>query len=303
MPVRRPLERRRIGLLESRKARELSELVTRMGGLPICAPALREAPSDMDLTPLLADLVAGRYQVAVALTAAAVTALSEAADRRGVLPALCEALGHMTLVCRGPKPQLALRRLGLRPTIVTATPHTGVSLLDALSGAAWTGQSVLLLHYGERNPSMSAAIAQLGAIVTDACLYEWHLPEDVEPIRVVIRTALSHEMDALLFTSQVQCRHLFKVAADMGVADRLLEVLQRDIAIGVIGPTCAGALREAGIVPDVEPCMPNSPSLVRALADYFILVHDSSPKEAARGDGFRVAEDELERFEKSEAIA
>lgn len=303
MPVRRPLERRRIGLLESRKARELSELVTRTGGIPICAPALRETPSDMDVAPLLADVIAGRYQVAVALTAAAVTALSEAADRRGVLPALCEALGHMTLACRGPKPQLALRRLGLRPTIVTATPHTSVSLLDALSGAAWTGQFVLLLHYGERNQSMSTAIAQLGAIVTDACLYEWHLPEDVEPLRLLIRAAISHEMDALLFTSQVQCRHLFQVAADMGVADRLLEVLQRDIAVGAIGPTCAGALREAGIVPDIEPCVPNSPSLVRALADYFILVHDSSPNETAHDNGFTAEGDELERIEASEAIA
>lgn len=277
MLAKRPLEGRRIGLLEARKRQELSQLVTRVGGVPICAPTLRETPTDVDVAPLLTDVIAGRYDAAVMLTAAAITALCDAAQRLSVLPALGGALAHMTLACRGPKPQLALRQLGLRPALVTAAPHTSAELIDALAGASLQGRSVLLLHYGERNDAIGVAIRRLDARVTDACLYEWRLPDDVGPIRALTRSAIDHQLDALLFTSQVQCRHLFQVASEMGVADRLLEVLRRHIVVGAIGPTCASSLRESGIVPDLIPSLPNSPSLVRALADYFMLVHDTSP--------------------------
>lgn len=274
MRAERPLEGRRIGLLEARKRLELSQLVTRLGGVPICAPALREAQTDIDVAPLLADLTAGRFDIAVVLTAAAMTTLSDTAERLGLLPSVRAALGRMTLACRGPKPQLVLRRLGVCPEIVTGPPHTSAELLEALTAATLRERSVLLLHYGERNDALGAAISGRGAVVTDACLYEWRLPDDVEPIRALIRSAIASELDALIFTSQVQCRHLFLVAAEMGVADQLLDALQRHVAIGAIGPTCASALRAAGVVPDLLPSLPNSPSLVRALADYFDLLHE-----------------------------
>lgn len=295
MPANRPLEGRRVGLLESRKRQELSQLVSRVGGIPVCAPALREAPTDVDLAPLLADVIAGRYDVAVALTAAAVNVLCDGAERLNVLPSLREALTRMTLACRGPKPQLALRKLGLRPTLVTAAPHTSAELVDVLTTTSLHGRSVLLLHYGERNDATGTAIRRLDATVTDVCLYEWRLPEDVEPIRTLIRSAIDRELDALLFTSQVQCRHLFAVGSEMGVDDRLLDVLRRHVTVGAIGPTCARALRETGVVPDLVPSLPNSASLVRALADYFVLVHDIAPGVDSQPDG--------ESWERVETIA
>jgi uroporphyrinogen-III synthase len=86
--------------------------------------------------------------------------------------------------------------------------------------------------------------------------------------------AIAHgEVDALLFTSQVQCRHLMQIAERLGAADDLRAGLHR-IVVGAIGPVCAGALRTMGIVPDVIPALPNSPSLVRAVADYFALTTD-----------------------------
>jgi uroporphyrinogen-III synthase len=170
MPVERPLQGRRVGLLEARKRRELSALVARLGGVPVCAPALREAPTDVDVTPPLADVTAGRFDVGVVMTAAAITALCDAADRLRVLPALREALARMTLACRGPKPQLALRQLGVRPAFVTVPPHTSGELIDALTGAPLKGRSVLVLHYGEWNDSLGTALRQMDATVTDACL-------------------------------------------------------------------------------------------------------------------------------------
>ena len=93
-------------------------------------------------------------------------------------------------------------------------------------------------------------------------------------MEAVVRAVVSNELDALLFTSQIQCRHLLQIADGMGVRSELIDALRRDIVVAAIGPVCASALREAGIVPDVMPDMPNSPSLVRAVADYFALTSD-----------------------------
>lgn len=271
----RPLDGRRVALLEARKQRELAELVTRLGGTPVCAPAVREVAIDADIAPLLTRIVEGRYDIAIVLTAAAFATLCDEADRQGRLSDVRDALAGMLIACRGPKPQLALRKQSLSATVVTAPPHTSADLLEALADTSLDGRRALLLHYGERNDRFGAALTERGAIVDDACLYEWKLPEDVEPIEAVVRGVLNDEFDAVLFTSQVQCRHLFQIASRMNADAELTTALRRDVVVAAIGPICASALRDIGIVPDVMPDLPNSPSLVRAVADYFSLTTPS----------------------------
>ena len=50
----------------------------------------------------------------------------------------------------------------------------------------------------------------------DLCVYEWALPEDIGPLEEGIVRILDGGVDAVAFTSQVQVRHLFLVAADVG---------------------------------------------------------------------------------------
>jgi len=77
------------------------------------------------------------------------------------------------------------------------------------------------------------------------------------------------ECDAALFTSQIQFRHLLSVAESRNQTTDLLRKLRDDVVVGSVGPVCSRALRAAGIVPDVMPHLPNGPSLVQALADYY----------------------------------
>ena len=92
------------------------------------------------------------------------------------------ALSRLTIVCRDPKPQIALKRHDLAGRIVTTKPHTTAELVEALGEIAVLERvPVMLLHYGERNTVLTAALAARGATVTDICLDQWVLPEDVEP--------------------------------------------------------------------------------------------------------------------------
>jgi uroporphyrinogen-III synthase len=130
---------------------------------------------------------------------------------------------------------------------------------------------VLLVHYGERNAPLAEALVASGARLHEICPYEWTLPEDVAPVEALIQRVLDGNIDAILFTNQVQCRHLFDIADRMQLKPRLVDHLLNDVIVGAIGPVSADVLKQAGITPDVLPAAPNMPSLIAAVADYFEL--------------------------------
>ena len=264
------LQGRRIALLESRKTDELSLLVQRLGGTVVAAPTVREVPRFEDVGTFLDGLDQHRFDITIFLTGVGAATLFAEADRQGRLSGTLEALGRTTIACRGPKPLAVMKRHGLTPRVVTGKPHTTKELLEAL-GKVGLNAGVLLVHYGERNQELADALRAQGARLDEVCPYEWALPEDTSPIATVIREATGGRLDAMLFTSQVQCRHLFRIARDLGLVRELEASLNGDIVVGAVGPVCADALRQFGVTPDVIPAAPNMASLIAAIGDYFEL--------------------------------
>ena len=268
------LRGRRIALLESRLSHEIATLVQRLGGVPITAPALDEVPCHDDFNVFMDGLARRRFSLAIFLTGTGTRTLLAEAERRGRLNDAVAALSQTTIACRGAKPLSALKRHGLRAQITTAKPHTTRAMMDALSTVDVKDRGVVLVHYGERNAEIADNLRERGARLEEVCPYEWTLPEDLGPITNVVREAIARRIDAVLFTSQVQCRHLFQVAAEMGLLEGLALSLNQDIVIGAVGPVCASALKKVGVTPDVIPSSPNIPSLITAVADYFELISD-----------------------------
>jgi uroporphyrinogen-III synthase len=265
------LSGRRIALLESRLSHEIATLVHRLGGVPITAPAMDEVPCHNDFNVFIDGLAGRRFSLAIFLTGTGTLTLLGEAHRRGRLNEALAALRQTTIACRGAKPLAALKRHGLRAQITTGRPHTSRELMSALATVDVKDRGVVLVHYGERNVEIAESLRSRGARLDEVCPYEWTLPEDLGPITAVVRDAIAHRLDAVLFTSQVQCRHLFQVAAEMGQLEGLALSLNRDIVVGAVGPVCASALKKVGVTPDVIPASPNMPSLITAVADYFEL--------------------------------
>ncbi len=107
----------RVALLESRLADETSAMVKRLGGDPVSAPSLEEAPVDADeaIAGLVERLSSGPAQVIVFLTGAAVARVFAVAERLGVTSPLRDGLARAVIVARGPKPAGALARWGVTP--------------------------------------------------------------------------------------------------------------------------------------------------------------------------------------------
>jgi uroporphyrinogen-III synthase len=220
------------------------------------------------VSELLDRLRRSDIELAVFLTGAGVKALFQEADRLGQGEVLGQELRKVTTVCRGPKPAAALKSYGVAPSVNIASPFTSTELLARLAEVELTGRSVALVHYGERALEVADALRSRGARLYELCLYEWALPEDLSPLRGLVHDLILGRFAAVAFTSQVQVRHLFRVAHEDGSAERLREALTTRVVVASVGPTCRAAAEQFGVLSHVMPAQPKMGPMVEALAAY-----------------------------------
>ena len=63
--------------------------------------------------------------------------------------------------------------------------------------------------------------------------------------------------------------HFFQIVEELDARKEVERQLHARIAVAAVGPTCAEALRENGIEPDVVPSHPKMGTMIVALAKYF----------------------------------
>jgi uroporphyrinogen-III synthase len=268
------LHGRRIALLEARKGEEAAALVEELGGVPYPVPAVREVVHPEQVDDFIGALSSGRLSVVIFLTGVGVTALLREATRFGWLEATLAALRQTTVACRGPKPASVLAHHRVPVQVAAAEPYTTKELLAALDAIDLNGRTVALVHYGEPNAGLAAALEARGARLEELSLYEWKLPDDVQPLEALVRELIARRVDAIAFTNEIQCRHLFRVAGDVGLSAPLADALNTGTIVAAIGPVCADALQALGVTPDVIPAQPRMASLIAALAEYFELTEE-----------------------------
>ena len=265
------LDGMRIATLEARMTGALASMISKRGGEPVCAPALREAPLDCadDVRYLLDKLESGSLDVVVFQTGVGARALFREADNQGRLDFLLNALRGITTVCRGPKPTAALRQVDVQISVGVEAPYTTNELMDALTALPVRGKRLMALQYGERNAALMDALRKQCETVDELCLYEWQLPDDISPMVALVEDLLDGRVDVITFTSQVQIRHLYKVAAAHDVSDEMLsDALNNQTIVCAVGPTCAAALADVGVATDTQPEYPKMGHMMNALAEY-----------------------------------
>jgi len=263
----------RVLVLESRRGRELGLIVTSYGGRPLVAPSMREVPleSNAEAIAFADDLIAGEFDIVMLLTGVGARALLDIVQRaRGTRKAFVDALAETIVVVRGPKPLAVMRELQVPVWLTAPEPNTWRELLAALderkSELSLDGLNVAVQEYGASNPDLLAGLEARGARVTRVPVYQWALPEDLEPLRQAVRAIAAGELDVALFTSATQAVHLMKVADTMALRDAVRDQLQR-MVIASIGPTTSEELRQQGIAVDLEPSHPKMGFLAREAAE------------------------------------
>lgn len=257
----------RVALLEARLAEETAAMVRRLGGIPVQAPALSEHPVDADreVGAMIDDMLTAHHPVVVFLTGVAVNRMFTSAERQRRDRDLVDSLARAVIVGRGPKPLGALARRRIGVEIAVPAPYTTAEVIAALQAIPVANRTVIVVHYGERNEQLVAALTGRGGIVHQIMLYEWRLPADTTPLSRAIDAILAGEIAVLAITSQIQVRHLLQVAGPAR-QERLVSVLNDRVLVGAVGPTCAAACAAAGIKAPIVPQHPKLGPLLAALA-------------------------------------
>ncbi len=262
----------RVLSLESRRAREMVALIATHGGRPTVAPSMREVPieSNAAAVAFAEALIRGEFDVVVLLTGIGTRVLIDLVSRvLGGTSDFVAALGRARLAVRGPKPHGAIREVGLTPWVVAPEPNTWrelVAAIDATGPSPLAGCRVAVQEYGVSNADLLHALAERGATVTPVPVYQWALPEDLEPLEAACRKLAAGEIDVVLFTTGLQAVHLLQVADRLGLGDGVRTALGRTV-IASIGPTTSEELQAQHVDVDLEPSHPRMGVLVRETAE------------------------------------
>ena len=257
--------------LESRRAAEIAKLIRKHGGDPVVTPAMREVPleSNQAAFEFGQRLVAGNFDLVIFTTGVGVRRLMEILATRYDRAEIVESLRRVKLVARGPKSSAALRELGLTGVVTVPEPSTWHELIGAVEdsfGSSLKGMRAAVQEYGATNPELLQALSVLGVEWTRVPVYQWALPEDLEPLCDAVRSIADGKLDVIVFLTAIQAVYLFQVAEGMGLTEPLRGGLQRAVVLS-IGPSTTEELRRHGIEPDLEPSHPKMGILMHEAAE------------------------------------
>ena len=262
----------RVLTLESRRAREMAQLISNNGGQPVVAPSTQEVAlgANAEVANFTRALLDGRFHSILFLTGVGTRILAVQAEAVCPREEFVAALRRISVVARGPKPVAALRELGVPVTLAVPEPNTWREILQALDENAalvpLKGRRIAVQEYGVSNPELLAGLTERGAEAIALRVYQWALPEDVGPIESAVRALTGREVEVVLFTSSVQLQHLLEIAERMKLRDEAIAALRQTL-VASIGPVTSVELRRYGVPVALEPSHPKMGFLVKEAAE------------------------------------
>jgi uroporphyrinogen-III synthase len=262
----------RVLSFESRRGKEIAQLITNNGGVPIIAPSTREIPDapHEDELKLIRGVLVREYDVVIFMTGVGARALIDVAETVAPRTEFVAALARTRVLVRGPKPAAVMRELNVPIWRNAAEPNTWREIVEAFDQNAQSvplaGLRIAVQEHGEPSTQMYEALRQRGATVFPAHAYRWELPEDIAPLRDAIQALCGGQVDIVMFTSSIQLTHAVKIAAELSLESNFLDAFSR-VVVASIGPSTPATLRSHGVQVDLEPSHPKMGFLVKKTAE------------------------------------
>jgi len=265
----------RVLSFESRRAKEIAQLIIQSGGVPLVAPSTREVPENHpapkeDELELIQGILDQRFQAVIFTTGVGTRALIDAAETVSSREEFLAALRKTRIIVRGPKPSAVMRELKIAVALSAPEPNTWREIVAALDqnpdAVPLQGSRIAVQEHGEPSTQLYEALRERGAQVSSARVYHWELPEDTAPLKDAVGRLIHGEVEVVLFTSRVQFFHAAQIAQDMGVEEKFKTALNGAL-VASIGPVASEALRGAGVHVDFEPSHPRMGFLVKEVGE------------------------------------
>src|SRR5689334_18150337 len=210
-PAIGPLSGRRIALPETRDLDRLALMFEEQGAETLRCPlvAIRDAP---DPTPVREWLMRFPFDDLILFTGEGLRRLHGFAQRFELEPVFLDGLRAARKITRGPKPERALRELGLKSDLRAQMPTTD-GLIATLSGCDLRGRRVgVQLYPGNPNVRFIDFLERAGAEPDPVAPYVYASAADDERVVALIDRMAAGAVDVIAFTSSPQVGRLFDVA-------------------------------------------------------------------------------------------
>ena len=262
----------RVLSFESRRAKEITQLITNNGGVPMVAPSTREVPAgpNEDERKFIRGVLDQQFDAVILMTGVGSRALIEAAESICPREEFLAGLRRIRVIVRGPKPSAVMREFNVSIALTVPEPNTWREIVQALDknkrAVPLNGKAVAVQEHGEPSLELYEALRERGAVVFPVRVYRWELPEDTRPLRSAIRALVNGEIDLVMFTSSVQFVHAARIADDIRLKDEFINALNR-VVVASIGPVASATLRDHGVKVDFEPSHPKMGFLVKEVSE------------------------------------
>ncbi len=266
------LEGLNVVIFESRLSDTMRDLVRLNGGNPILAPSMKEVPIENNPEAFLfaEKLLKSGIDMVIFLTGVGTRALVTALETRYKKEDIVGALKKTAVVPRGPKPIRVLRELGIPFAVTVPEPNTWREILNTMDENSvkipLKNKVVAVQEYGISNEDLLNGLRERGAKVLRVPVYRWALPDDTEPLKKAVKSITAGEIHVALFTTAVQADHVFKIARELGLENKLKPAF-KNMVVASIGPDCSENLKSFGLSVDVEPKSPKMGPLVSETAE------------------------------------
>jgi len=255
-----PLEGRRV--VVTRAAEQAQELVRELEGLgaevlSLPTVGFREAEDFAPLDEALREIA--NFDWVLFTSQNAVRFFAKRCRALGLDPANLQSEGSRVAAV-GPATAKAARDEGFRVYWI-ASRFRGEALARELQEDV-AGKKVLLPRSDRAADELPGALRAAGAVVRDVVAYCTVVPaaSDGDALAKI----RGGEADVIAFASPSAFHHF----VDLVGAEKLPGVAER-VKFAAIGPTTAGAIREAGLPVEIEAAEATSAGLARAIANYF----------------------------------
>lgn len=257
-----------VGITADRRWEEQAELLRRRGASIVHGPSIRTLAlgPEEGLRKATHSIIESPPEIVIANTGIGMRSWFGAADSWGVGEALLETLSECRIYARGPKASAAVHQAGLGVT-ARAVSERLEEVVDLVLSEDVRGVKIAFQRHGDDVPEVLARLRGAGAEVREVPVYDWILPEDAKPAVRLAEALISGRVHAVTFTSAPAVRNFLDLAAEADLAETLLEVLNDRVLTVCVGPVCAGAAVEEGIVDPIVPDKARLGPMIRELAD------------------------------------
>src|SRR6516225_2014860 len=250
-PAIGPLSGRVIAIPESRELDRLAGMLEAEGAETLRCPlvAIKDTP---DPLPVQRWLERFPFDDLILYTGEGVRQLHGFARRFDTEPGFLGGLRAARKITRGPKPERALRELGLKSDL-RAVPPTTEGLLATLSELDLRGRRVgVQLYPGAPEARFAGFLRGAGAEPDTVLPYIYASAVEVRRVVELIDRMAGGGIDVIAFTSSPQVERLLQVARTTQ-REEMLQAGIRVTAIAAVGPVVAADLQRRGFNVSIAP--------------------------------------------------